>query len=223
MNLAIAPPAGRDAFRRAGWPLPVMGGGAGADDASAVAAAAAAGGGAAPDPDPVGQSAGSRASRTRRQRGYAWEDSLAKRISAVPGWTAFRLGSPSIGLPDVLAVRSRGRSMMVIEAKSGTGSSLSVPADQVERCVKWTRILDAYGDRRAVLAFKFLSKRRVGTDSYKGRQLREFYKVWNTRRRPAECVCTYDGRTYLRGASRRRRDVDLDDCAMPFGAPAVRT
>ena len=183
-----------------------------ADTRAAVQAAAVA---AAP-------SAASRASRTRRRRGYAWEDSLAKRLSAAQGWTAVRLGSPSVGLPDVLAVRSRGRSLMVIEAKSGTGSSLSVPAEQVARCVEWTRILDAYGDRRAVLAFKFLSKRRVGTASYKGRQLREFYKVWNARRRPAECVCTYDGRTYLRGAGRGRRAVDLEDCPMPFRTPPVR-
>ena len=189
--------------------------------AAAVAAAAAAADGTA-RAAAAPPTAASQASRTRRRRGYAWEDSLAKRLSAAPGWTAFRLGSPSIGLPDVLAVRSRGRSMMVIEAKSGTGSSLSVPADQVERCVKWTRIFDAYGDRRAVLAFKFLSKRRVGTGSYEGRKLREFYKVWDARRRPAECVCTYDGRTYLRGKGGRRRDVDLDDCPMPFRTPPVR-
>lgn len=192
-------------------------------DAAAAAAAATASAPPAADPParPAPPSAASRASRTRRRRGYAWEDSLAKRLSAARGWTAFRLGSPSIGLPDVLAVRSRGRSMMVIEAKSGTGSSLSVPADQVERCVKWTRILDAYGDRRVVLAFKFLSKRRVGTASYEGRKLREFYKVWDPKRRPAECVCTYDGRTYLRRRG-RRVPVELDNCPMPFRTQPVR-
>ena len=188
-------------------------GGVGGSAASVAAAAAAA----LPD------TAAARASRTRRQRGYAWEDALAKRFCSSPGWAAFRLGSPSAGLPDVLAVRSRGRSLMVLEAKSGTASALSVPAEQVERCVAWTRIFDAYGDRKAVLAFKFLSKRRVGTGSYKGRQLREFYKVWNPRRKPAECVCTYDGCTYLRAAGRKRRAVDLADCAMPFRTARVRT
>lgn len=195
---------------------------AGAGAAAAAAAAAAASPQGADGQAPDSPSAASIASRTRRRRGYAWEDSLAKRLSASPGWTAFRLGSPSIGLPDVLAVRSRGRSLMVIEAKSGTGSSLSVPAEQVERCVKWTRIFDAYADRRAVLAFKFLSKRRVGTASYEGRKLREFYKVWNPRRRPAEFVCTYDGRTYLRGRDGRRRAIELDDCPMPFRTAPVR-
>lgn len=212
--------------------MPVQEGGAGGQgdagmDAGAGAAAAAAAAAAVAPQGADGQapdspSAASIASRTRRRRGYAWEDSLAKRLSASPGWTAFRLGSPSIGLPDVLAVRSRGRSLMVIEAKSGTGSSLSVPAEQVERCVNWTRIFDAYADRRAVLAFKFLSKRRVGTASYEGRKLREFYKVWNPRRRPAEFVCTYDGRTYLRGRDGRRRAVELDDCPMPFRTAPVR-
>ena len=203
--------------------MPVFGDGAGAGaDGAAAAIAAAAASAAAPPTAAAARSAASMASRTRRRRGYAWEDSLAKRLSAAPGWTAFRLGSPSIGLPDVLAVRSRGRSLMVIEAKSGTGSSLSVPAEQVARCVKWTRIFDAYHDRRAVLAFKFLSKRRVGTGSYEGRKLREFYKVWDAKRRPAECVCTYDGGTYLRGAGGRRRAVDLGDCPMPFRTPPVR-
>ena len=201
-----------------------MGGGRGGGADAAVSAP--------PDPDtslpasflasPSPPSAASRASRTRRRRGYAWEDSLAKRISAVPGWRAFRLGSPSVGLPDVLAVRSRGRSLIVIEAKSGTGSSLSVPAEQVRRCLEWTRMLDAYDDRLVVLAFKFLSKRRVGTASYEGRQLREFYKVWDAGRRPAECVCTYDGETYLVGARRRRRAVDLEDCRMPFRSAPVK-
>ena len=97
-----------------------------------------------------------------------------------------------------------------------------MPADQVQRCVKWTRIFDAYEDRRAVLAFKFLSKRRVGTGSYEGRKLREYYKVWDAKRKPAECVCTYDGATYLRGAGGRRRAVDLDDCRMPFKTAPVR-
>lgn len=186
--------------------------GGSADDAVPPAAAAVA----------AAAASAARASRTRRRRGYAWEDALAKRFCSSPGWTAFRLGSPSVGLPDVLAVRSRGRSLMVLEAKSGTESALSVPAEQVERCVSWTRILDAYGDRKAVLAFKFLSKRRVGTDSYKGRQLREFYKVWSPRRPAAECVCTYDGRTYLRRDGQKRRAVALADCKMPFRTAPVK-
>jgi len=44
--------------------------------------------------------------RTRRQRGYNWEDTLVKRFNATNSWKAFRLGSPSVALPDVLTVNN---------------------------------------------------------------------------------------------------------------------
>ena len=44
--------------------------------------------------------------RTRRQRGYNWEDTLVKRFNARPNWKAFRLGSPSVALPDILVVNN---------------------------------------------------------------------------------------------------------------------
>ena len=34
--------------------------------------------------------------KTRRQRGYQWEDTLVKRFNSVENWKAFRLGSPSV-------------------------------------------------------------------------------------------------------------------------------
>ena len=40
----------------------------------------------------------------RRQRGYNWEDTLVKRFNSLESWKAFRLGSPSVALPDVLCV-----------------------------------------------------------------------------------------------------------------------
>jgi len=47
-----------------------------------------------------------KAARIRRQRGYHWEDTLVKRFNNSEKWKAFRLGSPSIALPDVLAVNT---------------------------------------------------------------------------------------------------------------------
>jgi hypothetical protein len=47
-----------------------------------------------------------KAAKTRRQRGYQWEDTIAKRFNCTENWKAFRLGSPSISLPDVLAVNT---------------------------------------------------------------------------------------------------------------------
>ena len=44
--------------------------------------------------------------KTRRQRGYQWEDTLVKRFNSLEGWKAFRLGSPSVALPDVLVVNN---------------------------------------------------------------------------------------------------------------------
>ncbi|MBT7473115.1 MAG: resolvase, partial [Nitrosopumilus sp.] len=75
-----------------------------------------------------------KAAKTRRQRGYQWEDTIVKRFRKTKDWKAFRLGSPSIALPDVLAVNTEESTIFAIEAKSGTSTSLPVPADQIERC-----------------------------------------------------------------------------------------
>ena len=71
----------------------------------------------------------------RRQRGYHWEDTIVKRFNGSDQWRAFRLGSPSIALPDVLAVNTNESTLYAIEAKSGTSTSLPVPFDQIERCL----------------------------------------------------------------------------------------
>jgi len=118
-----------------------------------------------------------KASKTRRQRGYHWEDTIVKRFNSADAWKAFRMGSPSIALPDVLAVSTARRSIFVIEAKSGTSSLLYVPADQIERCMKWIFTFDIYRKKNVVLAFKFLAKRRIRTGIYESRKMREFFKV----------------------------------------------
>ena len=61
--------------------------------------------------------------KTRRQRGYQWEDTLVKRFNSLEGWKAFRLGSPSVALPDVLVVNNKKSVIFTIEAKSGTGTT----------------------------------------------------------------------------------------------------
>ncbi len=153
--------------------------------------------------------------RTRRQRGYNWEDTLVKRFNSVPGWKAFRLGSPSVGLPDILAVSSRENVIYTIEAKSGTSTSLHVPYDQIIRCLKWIHTFDLYQTRQMIIAFKFSSKKRIGTGKYERRQLREYYKIWNESYPVTDFVCTYEGKTYslLEG---KRNALDLEDCHLPF-------
>src|SRR5713226_10084997 len=101
--------------------------------------------------------------RTRRQRGYNWEDTLVKRFNATESWKAFRLGSPSVALPDILAVSTSANTIFTIEAKSGTGTTLYVPYDQIIRCLKWIDTFELYNTRKMILAFKFISKKRIGT------------------------------------------------------------
>ena len=153
--------------------------------------------------------------RTRRQRGYSWESTLVKRFNSLPDWKAFRLGSPSVALPDVLVVSNSNSTLFTIEAKSGTGTTLQVPFDQIIRCLNWTNHFELYKTRKVVLAFKFLSKKRVGVGKYENRQLREFYKVWDKSKKIVDCVCTYDGKTYALVGGKRQK-LFLKDYVMPF-------
>lgn len=156
-----------------------------------------------------------RIARTRRQRGYNWEDTVVKRFNSLDGWKAFRLGSPSVGLPDILAVSTKENTIYTIEAKSGTSTTLHVPYDQILRCLKWIHTFELYKTRKVIIAFKFLSKRRIETGIYEHRELREFYKVWDESYPATDFVCTYDGLTYtiMEG---KRHQLKLKDCPMPF-------
>ena len=156
-----------------------------------------------------------KAARTRRQRGYQWEDTLVKRFKNTENWKAFRLGSPSIALPDVLAVNTRESELFTIEAKSGTSTSLPVPADQIERCLDWIKTFDIYEKRRVLLAFKFLSKKRIGLGKYESRELREFYKIWDESLQITDCVCTYEGKFFAK-IDGSRKELFLKECKMPF-------
>ena len=156
-----------------------------------------------------------KSSRLRRNRGYHWEDTIVKRFNSVQGWNAFRLGSPSIRLPDVLAVSTQQNTIIAIEAKSGASMSLYVPADQIQRCLSWTDMFDIYKKCNVILAFKFLSKKRVGPARYENRELREFFKIWDRKRRVTDCYCTYDGKVFakIRG---KKTELRLQESKMPF-------
>ena len=153
--------------------------------------------------------------QTRRQRGYNWENTLVKRFNSIKSWKAFRLGSPSVALPDVLTVNNAESTIFTIEGKSGTGTTLYVPFDQIERCLNWIDNFQVYQKREVILAFKFLSKKRIGTDKYEKRELREFYKVWDKKKKVIDCVCTYDGKTYALKNGKQKKLV-LKDFSMPF-------
>ena len=156
-----------------------------------------------------------RIARTRRQRGYHWEDTLVKRFNSTDGWKAFRLGSPSVGLPDILAVSTKDNTIYTIEAKSGTNTTLYVPFDQILRCLKWIHTFELYKTRKMIIAFKFLSKKRIGKGKYEPRELREYYKIWDESYPVTNFVCTYDGTTYAT-QNGTRIQLNLKDCFMPF-------
>ena len=159
--------------------------------------------------------------RTRRSRGYHWEDTLVKRFNALAEWKAFRLGSPSVGLPDILAVSTKNRAIFTIEAKSGTTNSLVVPFDQIQRCLKWVDTFEVYKTRRVIFAFKFLSKKRIGLGLYEKRELREYYKVWNVKHQISDFACNYDGSTHSI-IDAKRNELQLEDYPMPFTSKNVR-
>ena len=160
--------------------------------------------------------------QTRRQRGYNWEDTLVKRFNKMENWKAFRLGSPSVALPDILCVNNTDSMIFTIEAKSGTGTTLTVPFDQITRCLNWTNNFTVYKTRKVILAFKFLSKKRIGVGEYEKRELREFYKVWNERKIPTDMVCRYDGTTYALIQGEKKK-MNLKDHTMPFKSRYQKT
>ena len=152
---------------------------------------------------------------TRRPRGYQWEDTLVKSFNKINNWKAFRLGSPSVALPDILSVNNEESILYTLEAKSGTGTTLTVPFDQIIRCLNWTNNFEVYKIRHVILAFKFLSKKRIGTGEYEKRELREFYKVWDPKKTPIDMVCRYDGSTYALREG-KKMNLTLEDYEMPF-------
>jgi len=156
-----------------------------------------------------------KSARMRRQRGYQWEDTIVKRFNNTEEWRAFRLGSPSIALPDVLAVNTEKSMIFTIEAKSGTSTSLPVPMDQIERCLDWIKTFDIYKKRKVLLAFKFLSKKRLGIGKYESRELREFFKIWDESLEITDCVCNYEGKIFSR-VNGVRKEIFLQECQMPF-------
>ena len=153
--------------------------------------------------------------KTRRQRGYQWVDTLVKRFNKMDHWKAFRLGSPSVALPDIISVNNNSSILYTLEAKSGTGTTLTVPFDQIIRCLNWTNNFEVYKTRHVILAFKFLSKKRIGVGKYEKRELREFYKVWDTKKTPIDMVCRYDGNTYALREGKKTK-LSLKDFEMPF-------
>ena len=81
--------------------------------------------------------------------------------------------------------------------------------------MNWTENFKVYNTRKVILAFKFLSKKRIGKGIYERRELREFFKVWDIKEKPIDIVCKYDGATYSLNQG-KKQVMNLNDYEMPF-------
>jgi len=156
----------------------------------------------------------------RRSRGYGFEHTIVQKLIKTK-WHARRLGGSSTNLPDIIAVNNFQSTLLSIEAKAGTGDNLYVPADQIERCIQVKKMFGAYKTTHAVLAFKFMRKKRIqfnGEKIYTRRKLLEYYKIADkyANRNPLPNIrCTYDGRTYEIGGN-KPKVCHLENYLMPF-------
>jgi len=178
-----------------------------------------------------------RTNRTRRQRGYNFERELVNRINSCNGWRALRLGSPSVSLPDVIAVNNEESIMLAIEAKSTSTDTIRIPLEQIERCLRWLDTFSLYKHRYAILALKFMSKKWKKAYTYKYRELHEYYKLWDGLTNISSngsskssiasiLLCKYDGSIYYIGYSNSGNDrnsygtktiqLELKEFKMPF-------
>ncbi len=176
-----------------------------------------------------------RTNRTRRQRGYNFERELVNRINSCNGWRALRLGSPSVSLPDVIAVNNEESIMLAIEAKSTSTDTIRILMEQIERCLRWLDTFSLYKHRYAILALKFMSKKWKKAYTYKYRELHEYYKLWDGLTNISSngssisiesILCKYDGSMYYIGHSNGSNDkssygakaiqLELKEFKMPF-------
>jgi len=149
--------------------------------------------------------------KTRRQRGYAFENYIVKKFNDISGYSAKRLGSPSVQLPDVMCVNDFYKTILAIEAKSTTQNYAYVPADQIERCRDWVNMFGVYHCKYVVLAFKFGQTRNIVKGNIVPRKLQYHYKVFPYKRfTPCEIRADYYGNIKIKSAN-DWMDITLED------------
>jgi Holliday junction resolvase len=142
-------------------------------------------------------------------------------------WVARRLGGSSTGLPDIVAVNNKNATLLSIEAKSGTGEVLYVQPDQIQRCLLIRDMFGHYRTRHAILAFKFMRKKRFTRNHqvvYEKRKLIEYYKIADHLHKLVSIPllkCTYDGRIYVIDNGESEKKV-LPTYIMPFQGNAIK-
>lgn len=132
--------------------------------------------------------------QTRKQRGYAFENHIVGSFNELPGWTAKRLGSPSVQLPDVIGINNEQKRVIAIEAKSTVQNYAYVPQDQIERCIAWVEQFELYELKQVILAFKFGQTIVNCKWSPKHRSLKYHYRIFPYAKvSPADVRMDYEG------------------------------
>jgi len=149
--------------------------------------------------------------KTRRQRGYAFENYIVNTFNDISGWSSKRLGSPSVQLPDVMCVNDYYKTIIAIEAKSTVQNYAYVPADQIERCRNWVNMFGIYDSKYVVLAFKFGQTLQIIKNQSVSRKLRYHYKIFPHKRfSPSEIRADYDGNVMIKSTD-NWMDANLED------------
>lgn len=99
----------------------------------------------------------------RKKVGYDWEAELVNIFSS-GSWRAIRLGSPSVHLPDVVAINNDLSALIAIEAKSSSGGVVKVKPEQLNRLLEFLELFKAYRVRIPVLAVRFMRGRGRGRE-----------------------------------------------------------
>lgn len=149
--------------------------------------------------------------KTRRQRGYAFENHIVQKFNGISGWGAKRLGSPSTALPDVMCVNDCYKTIIAIEAKSTVQNYAYVPQDQIERCRDWVNMFGVYDSKYVILAFKFGQTCIVVKGECITRKLRYHYKIFPYKKfTPSEVRADYDGNILIKSDD-EWIDANLED------------
>jgi len=149
--------------------------------------------------------------KTRKQRGYTFENYIVQKFNDVSGWNAKRLGSPSTALPDVMCLNDYYKTMIAIEAKSTVQNYAYVPQDQIERCRDWVNMFGVYDSKHVILAIKFGRVCNGSKGKLETRKLRYYYKIFPHKRfTPSQIRVDYDGNIMIK-SNDDWMDIVLED------------
>lgn len=132
----------------------------------------------------------------RRSRGYNFENDMVKKVNGFGGWHARRFGGASTHMPDVIMTNNEKSIIAIMEAKAGTGESLNVDKEQLEKCLELQKMFSVYESQFIMLAFKFMSKNKDGK-----RPLKMYFYPYNyfnkIEETPSRVSCNYKGEIFI--------------------------